>query len=107
MTSITVTATPTGASGATLRVLVLTGATASGGASVHPTGNTGGSFSFTPTFSNSFIAWSNNNVGSTGAFTSIANNTILDNIASTGGQRMATGYYTGTVSAGTPVNPGY
>jgi hypothetical protein len=103
---VTVTATPTGAAGATLRVLVLTGAVESGGASDGPAGNTGGHVSLTPNFSNSFIAWSNNNAGSSGAFTSLANNTILDNIATTGGERMATGYYSGTVTSGTAVTAG-
>jgi hypothetical protein len=104
--AVLVTATASGAKGFTLRVLVLTGAVEAGGNSDGPTSNTGGTVSFTPTFSNSFVAWSNNNEGSNGAFTAIASNTILDNIAGTTGTRMATGYYSSATTAGVAITVG-
>lgn len=104
--AVTVTATPTGGAGNLLRVLVLTGATAAGGASVGPAGSTGGSTSLTPNGSNSYVVWSGDNEGSNGAYSAISNNAILDNVATTGGTRMGTGNYTGTVTAGTPITVG-
>jgi hypothetical protein len=105
--SITVTATPTGAAGALLRVLVLTGAVESGGNKAIPTGNTSGHVSFTPTFSHSFVAWSLNDAGAATTFIANTNNTLLDSIG-TSGQELGSGYYgiLSATAAGTAVTIG-
>ena len=103
--SITVTATPTGATGALLRVLVLTGATANGGKTAKVAPGPGNQ-SITPNGSSSFIVWSVNDRFSSSSMSAAANNTLLDNLAITGGQRQGSGYYSGTVTGGVAVTAG-
>jgi hypothetical protein len=103
--SITVTATPTGAGGALLRVLVLTGATASGGKTAIVAPGPGAQ-SITPNFSSSLIVWSVNDRFSSSSMSAATNNTLLDNLAITGGQRQGSGYYSGTVTSGSAVTAG-
>ncbi len=116
MTSYTVTATNSdGSAGIYLQAEVITGATEAGGASAQlDNGNLTGTVSLTPNFSGSFIAWAADDAisGPTG-ITPAANNKLLtvaangDSAVDSNGFTAGAGYYSGTVTAATPVTVGY
>ena len=116
MTSYTVTATNSdGSAGIYLQAEVITGATEAGGASAQlDNGNLTGTVSLTPNFSGSFIAWAADDAisGPTG-ITPAANNKLLtvaangDSAVDSNGFTACAGYYSGTVTAATPVTVGY
>jgi hypothetical protein len=112
--SVTVTQSGTVKAGMALSVLVLTGAAESGGASYGAATSSGSpSHALTPTHSGSKIYWSiTNGSDDTELWTMAANNsdtiTGTGNFPTTAGDWYigATGGYTGTVTAGTPVTVG-
>ena len=90
-------------SGMALQVLVLTGATESGGASAGNSGGPPATSSITPNGTNSLIPWVATCNGATG-FSAAANNTIYSSVNFNAFQ--AFGYYSGTVTGGSPVTAG-
>ena len=115
MTSYTVTATNGGGgNGIALQVEVITGAAETGGATAAASNSNALTASLTPNFSASFIAWAA--MIATGSPTSIsgaASNALLTVAAGTDtfndatqGVTYSAGYYTGTVTASTPVTVG-
>lgn len=112
--AITVTATNSdGSAGIYLQVEVITGVKETGGASASATGSSSGSASLTPAGSGSFIAWSFEGANSgDSAPAAAANNSLLtvashgDSATDTNGFALAHGYYSGTVTSGTPVTAG-
>jgi hypothetical protein len=111
VTSYTVTVSESGsgtAEGGLLQVKVLTGSTEAGGASggAYTTAAAAGTVSVTPSVSGSFIYWVI--ISSYGSnFTAAANNTLYNQVYDSGpGNQMAAGYYSGTVTSGTPVTVG-
>lgn len=84
----------------------MTGATAAGGNNAKNVSGFNGNLSFTPTFSNSWLVWSLWDNGGSTAFSSLTNNTLQDNFSTTHGERLADGYFTGTVTGGTGVTVG-
>ena len=117
MTSYTVTATNgTGSDGTAVQVEVITGAVETGGASAN-IGNNGvspGYAAITPNYSSSFIAWAYNHAaGSTPTLTAETGNSFLTAAAhasqfedTADGCTYAAGYYSGAITAATPVNAG-
>jgi hypothetical protein len=107
--SDTVTATVNGSpAGSSLKVLVLTGATEAGGASnaAEASSGTAATWSLTPNHSSSLpleVIYDETG-GSSGEFTAVSGNTLADN--SIQHDAFADGYYTGTVTSGTPVTLG-
>jgi hypothetical protein len=88
-----------------LKVIVLTGAAEAGGANGGTDAFNAPSFSFTPTFSGSFIALGEHTPGNN--LTAVASNTFLDNTANgTASPNFADGYYSGTVTASSAVTLG-
>jgi hypothetical protein len=119
----TVTATNTdGSNGITLQVEVITGAAEAGGASgsvddgvANGTGSgTAFTLSLTPNFSGSFIAWAASEASSGfAAISGAANNKLLTVAANadtfedtTNNYTSGAGYYSGSVTSGTPVTVG-
>ena len=90
-------------SGMALQVLVLTGATESGGASAGNSGGPPATSSITPNGTNSLIPWVATCNGATG-FSAAANSTIYSSVNFNAFQ--AFGYYSGTVTGGSPVTAG-
>jgi hypothetical protein len=105
MTAITVTASEASAVAWYMRVLVLTGATAAGGAHVLAYGSTP-SNPITPNGNNSLIVWAIENSGSNSVPSPATSNTALDGAAGSQGDAYTHGYYSGTVTSGTPVTVG-
>jgi len=109
-TPITATFTgPTGSpNGTSLKVFVLTGATAAGGASSanEVTSGTAATWSLTPNFSNSLLLFViyDETGGSSGECTAASSNTLVDNTKQH--DAVCDGYYSGTVTASTPVTLG-
>ncbi|HEX6527597.1 MAG TPA: IPT/TIG domain-containing protein [Streptosporangiaceae bacterium] len=109
-TPITATFTgPTGSpNGTSLKVFVLTGATEAGGASSanEVTSGTAATWSLTPNFSNSLLLFSiyDETGGSSGECTAASSNTLVDNTKQH--DALCDGYYSGTVTANTPVTLG-
>jgi len=104
MTSLSVTASEASAQAFYLRVLVLTGATEMGGASVlayNPPNNP-----ITPNGSRSLVVWALENFGSPTALAPVSDNTALDEATGTEDDSYTHGYYSGTVTEGTPVTVG-
>jgi hypothetical protein len=123
VTSYTVTATNTdGSSGVYLQVEVITGAAEAGGASgsvdngiANGTGSgTAFTVSLTPSSSGSFIAWAASEASASfAAISGAANNKLLTVSANadsfedtTNGCTPGAGYYSGSVTSGTPVTVG-
>jgi hypothetical protein len=109
--SDTVSATVNGApAGSSLKVLVLTGATEAGGAgnAGEALSGTAAAWSLTPNHSNSLpleVIYDETGAPSgSGEFTAVSGNTLVDN--SFQHDPFADGYYTGTVTSGTPVTLG-
>ena len=107
--SDTVTATVNGSpAGSSLKVLVLTGATEAGGAgnAAEASSGTAATWSLTPNHSNSLpleVIYDETG-GSSGEFTAVSGNTLADNTFQH--DAFADGYYTGTVTSGTPITLG-
>ena len=107
--SDTVTATVNGSpAGSSLKVLVLTGATEAGGAgnAAEASSGTAATWSLTPNQSSSLLleVIYDETGGSSGEFTAASGTTLADN--SIQHDAFADGYYTGTVTSGTPVTLG-
>jgi hypothetical protein len=109
-TPITVTFTgPAGSpNGTSLKVFVLTGATEAGGASSanEVTSGSAATWSLTPNFSNSLLLFGiyDETGGSSGECTAASSNTLVDNTQQH--DAFCDGYYSGTVTASTPVTLG-
>jgi len=104
MSSLTVTASEASAVAWYMRVLVLTGATEMGGASVlayNPPNNP-----ITPNGPDSLIVWALENFTSATVLSPVSDNTALDSAAGAEGDSYAHGYYSGTVTAGDAVTVG-
>jgi len=109
-----VTAAESGSSankGVYLEVRVLTGATEAGGASTSGVSLTGAApqGTITPNFTNSLPVWaiSADNISATPSFTIAANNTAYQNLGNTTDTwAYGSGYYSGTVTASTPITCG-
>jgi hypothetical protein len=90
--------TVTSADSMTLRVIVLTGAVAAGGASLGSNGTSAPSL--TPTFSASLPVFGMLNMsGRQDSYTPASNNTLIDNASLSAGTQLGSGYYSGTVTA--------
>lgn len=91
----------------TLQVKVLTGATEASGTSAASRGAATAQASITPNFSHSLPVFAIEDDTSSTAFTAAASNTFYNNITnSANGACGADGYYSGTVTSGTPVTVG-
>lgn len=94
--------------GAQLKVMVLTGAAEAGGAqnAFAQTTAAAASWSLTPAGTNSLPVFTiyDQTGGSSGQYTAAANNTFLDN--SIQHDAFCDGYYSGTVTSGTPITMG-
>lgn len=105
--TVTASSSATGTVGTSLKVMVLTGATESGGANNTGAGVSPGQVSVTPAFSHSLITDVILDYQSGTLFTAAANNTLTDNSAlGSTGKAFADGDYSGTVTAGSAVTVG-
>ena len=105
---MTVTATASGAStypGIVLQVKVLTGAVEAGGASTAGTAVAAATGNITPTSTNSLPVYALA-IDTTGSCTAASNNTFWINSAPTNCPLVTAGFYSGTVTSGTPVTCG-
>lgn len=106
-TPFTVTSTGSAGTGILLQVQALTGATEAGGTSGSVNGTGTPDASLTPSGSNSLFCFGLEFTGSGGTFTLDASNTAWNNASDTvNGARWGNGFYSGTVTAGTPVTVG-